>query len=101
MCQQFGRRGAHIAVPDHEAETYDVDARAEDDGWFVVFGIFDQEGGGYCGDGWGEWEGVSYTSSCSDRFVLDDEEVGVEVWLDGEEVGHYFLLVLKTWYISY
>ena len=44
-------RGTYIAVSDHEAETYDVDARAEDDGWFVVFGIFDQEGGGYCGDG--------------------------------------------------
>lgn len=81
------------AVTDHEPKTHDVDEGTESDEVLVAAGVFDYEGDEdryYCG---GKGKCLSDVSGCGDRFMLDDEQVGVEVGLDGEVVRHLRELV--------
>lgn len=78
-----------LAVMVHETDSHEVDEGAEGDVWFVEFCVFYEEGNEDGGDGGREGKYLGYVASGGNGEVLDDEEVGVEVGLDGEEECHW------------
>lgn len=66
----------------HETDSHEANERAGDDEGFLVFCVFDEEGDDERGNGGGEGEYLNYVAGGGDGEILDDERVGVEVWLD-------------------
>ncbi len=54
----------------------------------MLVGLY-YEGNGNSGDGAAEGETLRDVSCCGDGALLHNEEVGVEVWLDGEVKCHW------------
>lgn len=76
-------------VFDHETDPHEVDARPKDNPGFSMFCVFYHEGYDNRSDGGGEGEGLDDVLGGGGGFILDDEEVGVEVRLD-RHVEYYW-----------